>query len=122
MMRNHVVIDQARSDVCERAICRWDANLAITQVELPFGVCNSDVVFLTEIAPVPSHELVNREFAEGEKFIDQFGGNDSGRVRCAALKPTNVVQLSDAHETVAGILVSSEVFEVRHAVNEEASP
>ena len=90
-MRNNVVIDQVRGDVCERVISRWDANLAITTTELSFGVCNSDRMFATEMVPVPSSVSVHWEFAEGEEFLGQLGGNDPVRVRCAPLKPTNVV-------------------------------
>ena len=90
-MFNNVVIDQIRGDVCERAISRWGANLAITKTEVSFGVCDSDRIFATEMAPVPSSISVHWEFAEGEKSLGQFRRNDSVRVRCAALKPTNVV-------------------------------
>lgn len=90
-MRNNVVIGQIRGDVCERAIRRWDANLAITKTELSFGVCDSDRIFATEMAPVPSAISVHWEFAEGEEFLGQLRCNDPARVRCAPLKPTNVV-------------------------------
>ena len=90
-MRNNVVIDQIWGDVCERAPSLWDANLAITKTELPFGVCDSDGIFATEMAPVPSSVSVHGEFAEGEEFLGQLRGNDPVRVRCAPLKPTNVV-------------------------------
>jgi hypothetical protein len=51
-MRINVVIDQMLRDVCERAISRWDANLAITKAELFFGICDSDRIFGTKTAPV----------------------------------------------------------------------
>jgi len=51
-MPNNVGIDQIRRNLCERAISRWDANLAIPKTELSFGICDSDRIFATKAAPV----------------------------------------------------------------------
>jgi hypothetical protein len=69
------------------------------------------------MAPVPSSVSVHWEFAEGEEILDQLRGNDPVRVRCAPLKPTNVVQLPSALDGVFGIFLSREVFKVCHAAN-----
>jgi hypothetical protein len=81
-------------------------NLPITEARLSVGACNSDRIFLTEMAAVPSSVPVHREFAEGEEFRGEVRVNDSFRVCRAALKPTNVQWFANASEHVLGILVS----------------
>jgi hypothetical protein len=83
-MSNHVVIDHIRSDVYERVLWRWDADLATTKPDLPFRVCKLDRTFVTEMAPVGSPVSVHWESAKGEKFLSQFGGNKPLRVRRGA--------------------------------------
>jgi len=83
-MRNNVVTDQIRSHIGNTFVFRWHANLSITEAKLSLGVCDSDCIFLTEMAAVPSSVSVHREFAEREKFRSQVWANDSFRVFCAA--------------------------------------
>jgi hypothetical protein len=68
------------------------------------------------MAAVPSSVSVHRKFAEGEEFRNQVRSNGSRRVRGAALKPTNVQCFANTHKLILGVLVSREVFEIRHAV------
>jgi hypothetical protein len=89
-MRNDVMTDQIRSYISNSFVFRWHANLPITEAKLSLGVCETDWIFLAEMAAVPSSVSVHREFAEREKFRSQVWANDSFRVCRAALKPTNV--------------------------------
>jgi hypothetical protein len=89
-MRINIVIDEIRSHIGDFSVSRWQPNFPVTETKLSLGVINSDWIFLTEMAAVPSSVSVHREFAEGEEFRSQLCANDSCRVCCTALKPANV--------------------------------